>query len=492
MLEADEATEAEPADEALAEEAAEAEPDLSGLDEFTVPDSLLEGAAEEARPGTPPVATGEAAGADEFSANVTGESALRAALTRMGGRQDWVLNSRVIAASDGAGNTPLHLAAEWQLTQVVSFIVDKGGDLGARNANGETPLFNAVKSDSGETLRSMLSGEKNRKADANARDFLGNTALHACIRWSASNAAEALLAHDARANGRRLVSARNLAGKTALHEAARAGNAAFIRTLIASGADINAVDETGKTSLTDAIQANRAESIRVLLERGASPVMQDMYGRNAFHEAVEYASPDTVRLIRTAGGNPMSRDTWGKTPLSLALRKSPETVIAVLGTNANVVDSDGNTPLHAAVAERAGPEVLRALIQAKFPVNNRNRTGSTALLLAVRNGDEAATRALLAAGADPFAADNSGASALTLALTTSLPLLNALVDTAADRTDTVGDGILHYAARLADEKTVARLLTLPNVDRAARNVSGETAHDIAVRWQRPSIAELLK
>ncbi len=433
-----------------------------------------------------------AAGADVFSANVTGESPLRAALTRLGGRQDWVLNSRVISSSDGAGNTPLHLAAEWQLTPVVSFIVDKGGDLGARNANGETPLFNAVKADSADTIRSMLSGEKNRKADVNARDYLGNTALHACIRWSASNAAEALLAHDAQSNGRRLVSARNLAGKTALHEAARAGNVQFIRTLIAAGADINAVDETGKTSLTDAIQANRAESVRVLLEKGASPVMQDMYGRNAFHEAVDHANPETVRLIRSAGGNPMARDTWGKTPLSLALKKSPETVMAVLGGNANVVDSDGNTPLHAAVQERSGPEVIRTLVQARFPVNNRNRTGSTALLLAVRNGDEAAARALLAAGADPFAADNSGASALSIALTSSQAILPALVEAAADRTDTIGDGILHYAARLSDEKTVARLLGMPRIDRAARNVAGETAYDMAIRWQRPGIAELLK
>ncbi len=440
-------------------------------------------------------ANGEAllvAGADVFSANVTGESALRAALTRLGGRQDWVLNSRVISSSDGAGNTPLHLAAEWQLSPVVSFIVDKGGDLAARNANGETPLFNAVKADSADTIRTMLAGDKNRKADINARDYLGNTALHACIRWSAAGAAEALLAHDARSNGRRLVSARNLAGKTALHEAARSGNAQFIRTLIPAGADIDAVDETGKTPLTDAIQANRAESIRVLLERGASPVMQDMYGRNAFHEAVDRANPETIALIRNAGGNAMARDTWGKTPLSLALRKSPETVMAVLGGNANVVDSDGNTPLHAAIEERSGPDVIKALIQARFPVNNRNRTGSTALLLAVRNGDESAARALLAAGADPFAADNSGASAVSIALTSSQALLPALAESAADKTDTIGDGILHYAARLSDEKTVTRLLGMPRVDRAVKNVAGETAYDMAVRWQRPGVAELLK
>jgi ankyrin repeat protein len=266
----------------------------------------------------------------------------------------------------------------------------------------------------------------------------------------------------------------------------------FIRTFLTAGADINAVDETGKTALTDAIQMNRAEAVRVLLEKGASPVMQDMYGRNAFHEAVEHADAQTIALLRTAGGNPMARDSWGKTPLSLALKKSGETVMAVLGTNTNVVDSDGNTPLHAAVAEKAGEETFLALLRARFPVNNRNRTGSTALLLAVRAGDERAARILLKSGADPYAADNAGDSPLSIAITSSQGLLETLAETAVDRTDTIGDGMLHYAARIADEKTMERILTLPRVDRDARNVAGERAYDVAVRWQRPNIAALLK
>lgn len=433
-----------------------------------------------------------AIGADVFSPNVTGESALKAALTRLAGRQDWVLNSRVISSSDGSGNTPLHLAAEWQIPQIVTYIVDKGGDLKARNANGETPLFNAVKADSEATIRAMLAPGSREKADVNARDFLGNTALHACIRWSAASAAGTLLQYDAQSNGRRLVGARNLAGKTVLHEASRSGDVSFIRTFLTAGADINAVDETGKTALTDAIQMNRAEAVRALLEKGASPVMQDMYGRNAFHEAVEHADAQTIALLRTAGGNPMARDSWGKTPLSLALKKSGETVMAVLGTNTNVVDSDGNTPLHAAVAEKAGEETFLALLRARFPVNNRNRTGSTALLLAVRAGDERAARILLKAGADPYAADNAGDSPLSIAITSSQGLLETLAETAVDRTDTIGDGMLHYAARIADEKTMERILTLPRVDRDARNVAGERAYDVAVRWQRPNIAALLK
>lgn len=431
-------------------------------------------------------------GADVYNPNVSGESALKAALTRMGGRQDWVLNSNVIKSADGAGNTPLHLAAEWQLTSVVDLIIEKGGDPNARNANGETALFNAVKADSDVTIRKLLSNTGDKQADINARDFLGNSALHACIRWSAGKAAAALINHDAQYNGKKLLNARNLAGKTALHEAARQGDMGFLRSLLTSGADINAVDETGKTALTDAIQADRSEVVILLLERGASPVMQDMYGRNAYHEAVEFSSRDIINRLRRAGGNAMSRDSYGRTPLSLSFRKGPETVMAVIGTDTNIVDSDGNTPLHTAVSERASEEVLNALIAARFPVNNRNRTGSTALVLAVRSGQENLGRILLAAGADPYASDNAGDTAVSIALVRMKSLVPVIAEFAADKTDTIGDSILHYAARLADIDTVKRLLTLPRVDRSARNVAGETAWDIAVRWQRPEIADVLR
>lgn len=431
-------------------------------------------------------------GADVFNPNVSGDSPLKFALTKLGGRQDWVLNSNVIKMADSAGNTPLHLAAEWKLVPIVTYIVEKGGDLNARNANGETPLFNAVKADSSETVSALLSEKSDRKADVNARDYLGNTALHSCIRWTAMNAAASLIDYDAQSNGRKLINAHNLAGKTALHDAARTGSIAFVKSLVQAGADINAVDETGKTPLTDAIEANRNEAVAALLEKGASPSMQDMYGRNAFHGAVDYSDTSIIALIRNSGGNPMARDSYGETPLSLAFRKSAETVMAVIGTGANAVDSDGNTPLHIAVTERSSKEMLKGLIAAKFPLNNRNRTGSTALLLAVRNGDQDSARVLLAAGADPFVSDNSGDSAVSFALVKAKAFLPLLAEYAANETDTIGDGLLHYAARMGDEDAVKTLVGLPRIDRSAKNIAGETAYDIAIRWQRADLAKLLQ
>ena len=93
--------------------------------------------------------------ADIFYANLNGDSPLKFALTLREGREDWMINSHTIGAGDGAGNTPLHLAAEWQILPMIPYLIDKGADINARNANNETPLFNAVKTDSPEAVKAF-------------------------------------------------------------------------------------------------------------------------------------------------------------------------------------------------------------------------------------------------------------------------------------------------------------------------------------------------
>ncbi|MCL6345201.1 ankyrin repeat domain-containing protein, partial [Pectobacterium carotovorum subsp. carotovorum] len=78
--------------------------------------------------------------ADIFYANLNGDSPLKFALTLREGREDWMINSHTIGAGDGAGNTPLHLAAEWQILPMIPYLIDKGADINARNANNETPI----------------------------------------------------------------------------------------------------------------------------------------------------------------------------------------------------------------------------------------------------------------------------------------------------------------------------------------------------------------
>ena len=433
------------------------------------------------------------AGADVFTANVAGNSVLKIALTRLGGREDWVLTSNVVNSRDGAGNTPLHLAAEWNLAKAIPLIIEKGGEINAKNYNGETPLFNAAKANSPEMIKALLAGAGgSSNADLNARNFLGNSALFSSITWRASKSASTLIEADASSNGKELLNAKNLAGKTPLHEAARIGDKDLLALILRAGADVNAADEIGATPLVDAVNTGSADTARALLEYGAVPIIQDMYGRNAFHAAAEGADVEIIAMLRKAGASPMSRDAYGTTPLSLAFSRGDDVIKAVLGAGTSIADSDGNTPLHLAVSEGAGSGILSMLIEQGYPVNSRNRSGKTALSVALEKDDETSMRILLQAGCDPFITDSEGNSVAGIILSEKIEHVALLTEYAADETDAIGDGLLHYAARLSSPGIVMQLRNTRLVDPYAKNIEGETPADIAARWSRPDIQALLK
>ncbi|MBQ0167816.1 MAG: ankyrin repeat domain-containing protein [Treponema sp.] len=420
--------------------------------------------------------------ADVFATNTDNYSPLRMALTAGGEIQDWVLSSEIIKATDGIGNTPLHYAAEWKLDSAIISLLEKGAYVNIQNANGETPLFNAVKSNSPSSIAMLM---KNG-ADWNIRDFLGNTALHASVRYDAREAAKTLIDYGVDIN------AQNISGKTTLHEAAKSGRTAMVNLLLDNGADINAVDITGKTVLIDSIQGNNAPLVTLLLSRGASPHVQEMYGRNAYHEAAARGNIEIIEALRAVGGNPLSRDSYGNTPFSLSLDFNNDVVHAVIGDDATLADSDGNTPIHLAVKAHVTAERLSVLLSLSYPINRRNSQGQTPLILAISGHQYEAARVLLENGADPFLNDNLGNSAASIAVADNAEVLTAIVQAAVVKADVTGDTLLHYAAKTGTADTIKRLLSM-GLSQDTRNISGETAYDIAKRWDRgDEILTLLK
>jgi ankyrin repeat protein len=59
--------------------------------------------------------------------------------------------------------------------------------------------------------------------------------------------------------------------------------------------------------------------------------------------------------------------------------------------------------------------MVHLLIDAGAAVNDRSKTGDTALMMAASNGDEEAVKALVSAGADLSAKNAEGETALTFA-----------------------------------------------------------------------------
>ena len=425
--------------------------------------------------------------ADVFATNNENYSPLRMALTKGGEPQEWILTTDVIKKTDGTGNTPLHYAAEWKLDNAVSVLLEKGANPNIRNANGETPIFNAIKTDSTTTVDLLMK----KGSQKNARDYLGNTPLHACVRWDSKNSAVKLIQWKAD------LDVQNLAGKTPLAQAARSGRMEMVTLLTENGANIDATDATGKTVLIDAIQSGNIDIASYLVEKGSSPHIQEMYGRNAFHEVALTGNEEMISLIQKAGGNPLARDTQGITPFSIVLGKNDKNLIkSVLGDNSKLLDSDSNTPIHIALENNASTEILDLLVQMNYPINMRNKNGITPLAIAVSKNLNDHSRILLENGADPFITDNEKNCPLTIAFEKLLTsndyaIIDNIVKLAGNKTDYQGEGILHYAARIADAKTV-QLLVEKGLDKTVRNISGETPQDIAIRWQRKDIANLLK
>ncbi len=421
--------------------------------------------------------------ADIFSTNTNNNSPLRLALKYGGTIQDWLITSKTIKSKDGTGNTVLHYAAEWQYKDAISSLVMKGADIGAKNANGETPLFSAVKTNNPEIIQIVVDSG----ADIQARDNLGSTAMHTAVRWDAPASIDKLLLLGINVN------AQNTSGKSPLAEAVVAGKFEIAKTLLAAGADPNTCDSNGVTVLMDSIRGCSKDSVKLLLSYGANPNVQEVNGRNAYHEAAYMADVEIIRLIRNAGGNPLSRDKQGTTPFSIVVKKDIGVIREVLGNNNTITDSDGNTPVHIVVKANASDELLQFLINEGYPVDTRNADGYTALNYAIENDDVKTALVLLENGANPFQMiDKKGKNGISIALEkNNKKMISNIVKYAGKLTDVQGNTILHYAAKTCSAEMVKTLISY-GIDKSVKNVSGDTAYTIAVRWRRPEIAALLK
>ncbi|MGP1594207.1 MAG: ankyrin repeat domain-containing protein [Treponema sp.] len=428
-------------------------------------------------------------GADIFFTNKQEFSPLKIALTKRGGRELWLLTEQTVRTSDNVGNTALHYAAEWNLPQLMQFIIQKGGDINAKNSNGETPLFSGVKANSTAAVDSLVR-TKSGNIDITARDFLGNTALHTAVRWSSLESGDLILRYGGDKK-EQVLTAKNSAGKTALHISAQRGDIPFIKLFITHNIDKNISDETGKTPLMDAVANRKEEAAFFLLEQGASPTPQDMYGKTVFHDAAGSVSIDLIKKIRTSGGNPMVRDISGATPLSLVLHTDTVMIDAVLGSDSNLSNSDGETPLHIAAGEDVRETIMQQILSTGYPINKRDRTGSTALIIAAQNKMLTSCGLLLSNGGDPFISNNGGVSAVSIALEEYHELLPLIDDFAPAAVDSAGESLLHYAARLADSETLKQVIKLAPEQLHKRSIAGEIPYDVAVRWKRDDIAQQL-
>jgi ankyrin repeat protein len=240
---------------------------------------------------------------------------------------------------------------------------------------------------------------------------------------------------------------------TALVEAARSGDAAAVRALVAKRADVNAPGVDGTTPLHWAVHHDAAEMVELLVRAGANVSQENRYGVRPLWLAAVNGSPKVVALLLRAGADPNTAMTGGETVVMTAARAGNADTLKALaeaGADINAKDARGQTALMWAAA-RNNAAAIRALagsgadlrVRTNNPsagggrgnsvFNSLAPTGFTALLFAVRAGSLDAVRALVDAGADVNDALSDGESALVVATANAhWEVASFLVDRGAD------------------------------------------------------------
>jgi uncharacterized protein len=284
------------------------------------------------------------------------------------------------------------------------------------------------------SVRSLLQ----RKADVNAPQVDGATALHWAVRLDDLEMADLLIGAGAD------VKAANRFGVTPLSLACINGNGAMIEKLLKAGADPNAaLSELGETPIMMAARTGNVEAVRVLLDHGANVnAKETSRGHTALIWAASEAHPAVVKLLiehgadvnarsipetppagRGGGGAGKAAPKGGAAPVAQRavppacppsggpLRPPP--IFGVAGQAARTKATGGGCISALILAARQNdPETVRILLNAGADINLTMADGTSALVVAIINAHFGLAQLLLDKGADPNVADGKGMAAL--------------------------------------------------------------------------------
>ncbi|XP_049762865.1 ankyrin-1-like [Schistocerca cancellata] len=217
--------------------------------------------------------------------------------------------------------------------------------------------------------------------------------------------------------------ARNFMGETALHIASRSQSLETFKFLQQSGIPIDSQDLQGKTVLHHAAELGDAQMVKYLLDQKCLPVdCRDKYGQTPLMLTAEFprSEQDPVRhgewidhtdyvskalkLIVGAGADPTAKDVVGRTALHRALgcKENFQYLQKIHPNFKDGLDKKGQSAIMRAISafryHYDMPHVIKLLVQGGADVNLCDRDGKTALCLAIEKDAFWALRELIEGG----------------------------------------------------------------------------------------------
>lgn len=299
--------------------------------------------------------------------------------------------------SGKSADTAVHTAAAYGSSRALRFLLLAGAYVHRVNAAGYAPMHIAVMHQDDISVRTL----HEFGATLEQRDPSGLTPLHIAVRKQNYAMTDLLIRFGSD------VLTRDNMGSTPLHDCVKGKNGNIGSILTAAGADIHAENRFEESPLTLAFLAG-ADTVRWLLD-GPAALSRDNSGNTALHLAVKHMAPiEVLQAIMETRSDVHSRNNRLETPLHTALQVQHYAAARFLvNAGADIFAPNGEREYPLASAMRLGPEAL-SWIMTPDTVNATDSQGNTPLHAAVKAGSVESVSFLLEAGADPTMKNHEG------------------------------------------------------------------------------------
>ena len=386
-----------------------------------------------------------------------------------------------VNAKDGKNKTPLDYAIAKKRTEVIELLRAKSGKT-TKELLAADDIFAAAEVSDVESIKKLLAGG----ADVNAKNKGGYTALHLAAKRGQAAAAKALL--EAKAD----IAAASKSGKTALHYVAYYnGNLDLSKALLDAGAAVNAKDGKNKTPLDYALSKKRTELAELLRSKGGKTTKELAAAENIF-AAAEVGDLEAIKKHLEGGADVNAANKQDYTALHMAVRRGQKDAAALLlekGANVNA-ERKGKTPLDFAGKN----EEIAALLREKGGKTGKEIKAAGSIFSAAQSGLVDAVKTHLAAGVDVNGKNKGGYTALHLAAKKGhVEVAAALLEAKADigLVSKSGKTALHYVAYYNGNLDLGKLLLDAGAPVNVLDKRRKTPLDYAVSRRNDALVELL-
>ncbi|GLE05919.1 hypothetical protein PINS_up015130 [Pythium insidiosum] len=389
------------------------------------------------------------------------------------------------------GMTSLMKAVVYGLVELVSLLVDHGGNVNVQDSNGFTALHYAATVGIPQIIELLVRSGASVRANEVCQDtplFFACTSSRSEIRTRV-NALNSAIGHGTTSE--------------------LAAVCAIIDTLKSMGEDdstiaevINATGSGRWAPVNIAASAGNLDLVKLLAANGAALTTTNDMGFSALHNAVFDGKVDVVKFLLEQEVEVATRNHFGSSPMHTAASKGNVEIAEMLlaaGADLDDKNHDGASLLHAAVFE-GRLDMVMLLVNRGANLNARTNGGDTALLVAATKGHHTILTFLVRCGARLDVANDFGATPLSaVCMTKNADACRFIVSRLYERgqsahmdvQDYQGRTALHWATSIGYSPVVEVLVEYgANVN--VVDFDGNTALDNASFYCHEDIVKYLK